>query len=180
MLKQKIILGILCLSLSACATLTRGTHELVTINSEPVGAKAVSDIQSKNEKNTVDGYLGCRQTPCKINLPRKSTPLITVSKDGHESIKFKLISTNATSKATTPEGTIVAGIPPGSYAQAGAPEFLRSIPVGGLIVLDAIRTLGVSALVDAGSGAGRSLSPNPVTAFLAPLSDTKPDQEKAP
>jgi len=144
MLKQKIILGILCLSLSACATLTRGTHELVTINSEPVGAKAVSDIQSKNEKNTVDGYLGCRQTPCKINLPRKSTPLITVSKDGHESIKFKLISTNATSKATTPEGTIVAGIPPGSY------------------------------------GAGRSLSPNPVTAFLAPLSDTKPDQEKAP
>ena len=158
----------------------RGTHEVVSINSEPVGAKVVSDIQSKTETNTVDGYLGCEPTPCGINLPRKYTPVITVSKDGHESIKFKLISTNATSKATTPEGTIVAGIPPGSYAQAGTPEFIRSIPVGGLIVLDAIRTLGVSALVDAGTGAGRSLSPNPVTAFLAPLSNTKPDQETTP
>lgn len=158
----------------------RGTHEVVSINSEPVGAKVVSDIQSKTETNTVDGYLGCEPTPCGINLPRKYTPVITVSKDGHESIKFKLISTNATSKATTPEGTIVAGIPPGSYGQAGTPEFIRSIPVGGLIVLDAIRTLGVSALVDAGTGAGRSLSPNPVTAFLAPLSNTKPDQETTP
>jgi len=180
MLKQKITLGLLCLSLSACATLTRGTHEVVTINSEPVGAKVVSDIQSKTETNTIDGYLGCDPTPCGINLPRKSNPLITVSKAGYQSIKFKLISTNATSKSTTPEGTIIAGIPSGSYVQAGKPAFLRSIPVGGFIVLDAVQTLGVSAIVDATSGAGRSLSPNPVTAFLAPLSDTKPAQESTP
>ena len=47
----------------------RGTHEVVSINSEPVGAKVVSDIQSKTETNTVDGYLGCEPTPCGINHP---------------------------------------------------------------------------------------------------------------
>ena len=57
MLKQKIILGVLCLSLSGCATLTRGTHEVVSINSEPVGAKAISDVQSNSQKNTLNGYI---------------------------------------------------------------------------------------------------------------------------
>lgn len=177
---QKIVLAVFCLSLSACATLTRGTHEMVKISSEPAGAKAVSDILSKNKENTLDGYLGCKPTPCGINLPRKSTPVITVSKVGYQTIQFKLVSTNATSKSTTPEGTIIAGIPPGSYAQAGTPEFLKSIPVGGAIILGGIQTFGVSALIDAGTGAGRSLSPNPVTAFLTPLPKTKSLQDKTP
>lgn len=156
--------------LGACATLTRGTHEAVEINSEPVGATVVSDIPSTNQDLAINGHLGCMPTPCKINFPRKSTPVLTVSKDGYESIKFQLISTNSTSKSATPEGTIIAGIPPGSYAQAGKPGFLKSIPIGGVIVFDSIQTLGLSALLDAGTGAGRSLSPNPVTAFLAPTS----------
>ena len=180
MLKQKIILGVLCLSLSACATLTRGTHEVVSINSEPVGAKAISDVQSNSQKNTLNGYIGCEPTPCELNLPRKSTPLITVSKDGYQDIKFKLISTNSTSKTATPEGSIIAGIPPGSYAQAGKPTFLKSIPVGGVIIWDAITTMGASAVLDASTGAGRSLSPNPVTAFLAPDQPAAIDQGGTP
>ena len=180
MLKRKIAVLILSLSLSACATLTRGTHEVVEINSEPVGAKAISDVQSKNQKNTIGGYIGCEPTPCGLNLPRKSTPLITVSKDGHQTIKFKLISTNATSKSATPEGSIVAGVPPGSYVQAGRPTFLKSIPMGGVIVWDAITTMGASALLDASTGAGRSLSPNPVTAFLAPEAEPAKTIEKTP
>jgi len=168
MITRTIVLLTLSFSLSACATVTRGTHEVVEINSEPVGAKAVSDVQSTNQKNTIDGYIGCEPTPCGLNLPRKSTPLITVSKEGHQPITFKLISTNATSKSATPEGSIIAGIPPGSYAQAGDPTFLKSIPIAGVIIWDSIMTLGASAILDAGTGAGRSLSPNPVTAFLAP------------
>lgn len=166
MIKKTIILLGLTLSLNACATITRGTHEVVKINSEPVGAKVVSDIKSNNENN-IDGYIGCEPTPCELNLSRKSQPHITVSKEGYQSITFKLISTNATTKSATPEGTIIAGLPPGSYAQAGEPDLLKSIPVGGLIVLNSISTWGASALLDAATGAGRSLSPNPVTAFLA-------------
>lgn len=176
-MKHNAIIIIMSIQLGACATITRGTHEVVEINSEPVGAKVVSDIQSTHQTLSIDGFLGCTPTPCTLNLPRKSKPILTVSKDGYDSIKFQLISTNSTSKSATPEGTIVAGIPPGSYAQAGTPDFLRSIPVGGLIVFDAVRTLGVSALIDAGTGAGRSLSPNPVTAYLAPQSNTKLDKD---
>jgi len=171
-MKHHALVIILCLNLGACASLTRGTHEGVEFNSEPAGATVVSDIQSDKQDLAINGYLGCSPTPCKIRFSRKSTPVLTVSKDGYESIKFQLISTNATSKSATPEGTIIAGIPPGSYAQAGKPKFLKSIPVGGLIVSDAILTLGASALLDYGTGAGRSLSPNPVTAFLAPKSET--------
>lgn len=168
MIKSKITLLILSLSLSACTTLARGTNEVVNIQSEPSGAKAVSDIPSESQTRAIDGFLGCEPTPCDINLPRKSSPVITVSKSGFQGIKFKIISSNATSKSAIPTGTIVAGIPPGSYVQAGEPGVLSSIPVGGIILLDAVRTLGVSAVIDAASGAGKSLSPNPVTVFLAP------------
>ena len=160
--------------------MTRGTHEVVDINSEPIGAKAVSDIQSKSQDNAFDGFIGCEPTPCQLNLPRKSTPLITISKEGHQTITFKLISTNSTSKYATPEGSIVAGVPPGSYVQAGKPTFLKSIPVGGVIIWDAITTLGASAVLDATTGAGRSLSPNPVTAFLAPEQPTSSTQDNTP
>ena len=180
MLRRKIALLILSISLSACATLTRGTHEVVEINSEPVGAKAVSDIQSNSQKNSIDGFIGCEPTPCGLNLPRKSTPLITVSKDGYQEIKFKLISTNSTSKSATPEGSIIAGIPPGSYAQAGKPTLLKSIPIAGVIVFDAFATWGASAVLDASTGAGRSLSPNPVTAFLAPEQSETTLQSNSP
>ena len=180
MITRTIVLLTLSFSLSACATLTRGTHEVVEVNSEPIGAKAVSNIESNSQKNTIGGFIGCEPTPCNLNLPRKSTPLITVSKNGYQDIKFKLISTNSTSKSATPEGSIIAGIPPGCYAQAGKPTFLKSIPVGGVIVWDAITTLGASAVLDATTGAGRSLSPNPVTAFLAPDQPSTPAQGTTP
>jgi hypothetical protein len=158
---------------SACATATRGTHERVMINSEPVGATALSDIASQNAKNTIDGFIGCEPTPCGLNISRKAAPVITVSKDGYQPIKFKIISSNATSATSVPTGAIVAGIAPGSYVKAGSPDLLKRIPIGGAIIAGGLFSFGGGIVLDAATGAGRSLSPNPVTAYLAPLPETK-------
>jgi len=164
--------------LSACATATRGTHEMVMINSEPPGAIAISDISSKREKNTVNGYIGCEPTPCGLNISRRAAPVITVQKDGYQPIKFKVVSSNATSSTSVPTGAIIAGIAPGSYVKAGSPDLLKRIPVGGAIIAGGLFSLGGGLILDAATGAGRSLSPNPVTAFLAPARESIKESAK--
>jgi len=39
--------------ISGCATATRGTHEMVQINSEPAGARAISNIPNKTKNSNL-------------------------------------------------------------------------------------------------------------------------------
>jgi len=169
-MKSQILL-VLSIGLFAggCATATRGTHEMVKISSEPSGARVISDIPNKTQKNNFDGYYGCEPTPCGLNISRRAAPILTVEKDGYASIKFKIISSNATSATSVPTGAVVAGTQEGSHVVAGSPELLKRIPVGGAIIFGGLMSLGGGLVLDAATGAGRSLSPNPVTAFLMPV-----------
>jgi hypothetical protein len=175
------------IAISACATVTQGMNEGVEINSVPPGATALTDIKSRSNK-AIDGYLGCRPTPCSISISRKVDPVISVSLDGHTPIKFKVTSAVATSSTSIPTGSLVAGLPKGSHVVAGQADFLKRIPVGGRVVASGIMTLGIGTIVDVGiTGANKNLSPNPVTVFLAPLggwgddgaASTSPDGEDA-
>ncbi|MBL7131293.1 MAG: PEGA domain-containing protein [Candidatus Omnitrophica bacterium] len=56
---------------SGCCTIVRGNRQLVTINSEPIGAKV-----------KIDGLRGT--TPYTANLARNQDYVATVSKDGYE------------------------------------------------------------------------------------------------
>ena len=165
---KKITLLLIGLSLSACATATRGTHEVVKINSEPAGARAISDIPNKTQNNNLEGFYGCAPTPCSINFSRRAEPVISIEKEGFQDIKFKVISSVATSSSSIPRGSIVAGTQNGSHVVTGSPEFLKSIPVGGASIFGGVMSLGAGTLLDVATGAGLSLSPNPVTVFLAP------------
>lgn len=62
-----------CSLLGACATVTRGTREHVSIETEPPGATAV----------TTTGY-SCVSTPCRLYLPRKKSFDVTISKSGYQ------------------------------------------------------------------------------------------------
>ena len=152
--------------MSGCATATRGTHEMLNISSEPIGAMAISDVPTTNEKLSLNGFYGCEPTPCGINLPRKSSPVITISKPGYDPIKFKVTSAVATSSSSIPTGTLVAGLPPGSHVIAGSPDLLKRIPVGGQVLTGAIFSMGIGAALDLSTGANKNLTPNPVTAVL--------------
>lgn len=153
---------------SGCATATRGTHEVVKINSEPSGARAISNIPNKTQKNNLNGFYGCEPTPCSINFLRRAEPVISIEKDGYKDIKFKIVSSIATSSTSLATGTIVAGTQNGSHVVVGSPDFLKRIPIGGASIFGGVMTLGGGSIIDSVSGAGLSLSPNPVTVFLAP------------
>ena len=170
---QKIVILTLSLSLTACATATRGTHEMVKINSEPSGARAISNIPNKTKTSNLDGFYGCEPTPCSIIFSRRSDPVISIEKNGYKNIKFKVVSSVATSSSSVPTGSIVAGTKKGSHVVAGSPEFLQSIPVGGASIFGGVLTFGAGAVLDGATGAGLSLSPNPVTVFLAPAEPAK-------
>ena len=169
----KTIFALLVLTLtSACATATRGSHEMIQINSVPEGAAAITDFKAKRLQTFKDGtqseYWGCAPTPCGINLPRKSAPVVDVSLDGFKSIKFKIVSTWETGASSVPSGAIVAGTQRGSHVIAGKPDVLKRIPIQGASVTGGVATLGAGSVLDYVSGANLSLSPNPVTVILAP------------
>jgi len=61
--------------LSACATVSKGTHERVLFETMPPGAKVVTEVETKASKTarrknpdlTPDFY-SCEPTPCEIRL----------------------------------------------------------------------------------------------------------------
>lgn len=159
--------------LSACATMTQGANEGLRVESVPPGATALTDIKSTG-RHSVDGYVGCSPTPCSISISRKASPVIRVSLDGYQPIKFKVTSAVATSSTSIPTGSLMAGLPPGSYVIAGKTDVLKRIPVGGRVIVGSVLTLGAGAVLDVAiTGANKNLTPNPVTAFLAPI-DAEP------
>lgn len=97
---KKLSLIILAMSLGACSTVTRGTTSNVTFESEPAGASV----------KTSSGHV-C-QTPCIIEIPRKTEFVTTFSKEGYD-------------EAYVPVKTRLAG--------AGAAGFAGNILVGGVI-----------------------------------------------
>lgn len=71
------------LSLSACATITRGTTQAFEVKTTPAGA----------EVQTSTG-LYCKSTPCVFaNVPRNSNFVVTITKPG-----FKTVTTNVTNE----------------------------------------------------------------------------------
>ena len=172
-MKRHLFLSIgLSLIFTGCATATRGTHEMVQINSEPAGARAISNIPNNTKNSNLNGFYGCEPTPCGINFSRRAEPVISVEKAGYKDIKFKVVSSIATSSTSLATGTIVAGTQNGSHVVVGSPDFLKRIPIGGASIFGGVMTLGGGSIIDGVSGAGLSLSPNPVTVFLAPEATT--------
>lgn len=175
---SSFVLFALCAGLSGCATAVRGSSEAVEISSLPQGASAISDLPSKRPLTFKDGsvhnFYGCAPTPCRINLPRRSAPVVLVSKQGYAPIKFKIVSTWETGAASVPPGAVVAGTPGGSHVIAGTPDALRRIPVQGASLIGGVMSVGAGSAIDFISGSNFSLSPNPVTVKLAPLGVSAP------
>lgn len=72
------------ISLSACATITKGTDDTVRINSQPEGAKVTL---AETRGKLTDQYC---QTPCLLELNRKWNYKVTFEKDGYKSLETLL------------------------------------------------------------------------------------------
>ena len=112
MILKAILAGVLTVSVSGCATITRGTNDKLVVNSTPPAAKV----------NLSTGQ-NCDATPCTFKLPRRSKLNVVVSKERCETQTIRVtskISHKAVAGATVGNvlvgGLIGAGVDGGSGA----------------------------------------------------------------
>ena len=105
---------------SGCATITKGSNDVLIIESTPEDAQVqLSSGQS------------CLSTPCAIEVPRKSTLTVTVSKAGCKTRKINVLSKMSTSGGAAVAGNVLVGgiIGLGVDAATGAAKELSPNPV---------------------------------------------------
>jgi len=112
------ILAIAALS-TGCATITRGTTEVLIIETTPVGA----DVELSNG-------MRCR-TPCSLEMKRKNAVVVDISKEGYESVRVNVLSQIAGAGAAGMAGNVILGgvIGAGVDAATGATKQLKPNPV---------------------------------------------------
>lgn len=90
--------AILALTVSGCATITRGTTNQVTVSSEPGGAEAISS-----------SGLICPSTPCTWEISRKTEFAVTFKKQGYNTEQVQVGTKVAGSGAAGFAGNVLAG-----------------------------------------------------------------------
>jgi len=81
------------LSVTGCATITRGTKDVFVVETDPIGASVT----------TTNGF-NCKATPCSIKMARKSDFDVTISKPG-----YKTWTGHVTNKVAGGGGAAMAG-----------------------------------------------------------------------
>lgn len=104
---------------TGCATITRGTTEVLVIETTPVGA----DVELSNG-------MRCK-TPCSLEMKRKNAVVVDISKDGYESVRVNVLPQIAGAGAAGMAGNVILGgvIGAGVDAATGATKQLKPNPV---------------------------------------------------
>jgi len=114
-----IAIALGCLSLSGCATVTRGTTQAFTVESAPIGATASFSNGERCE------------TPCTLTLKRKYPVAIEVCKSGYATVTTQVVSQVSGAGGTAMAGNVIIGglIGAGIDAGSGAMKDLRPNPL---------------------------------------------------
>jgi hypothetical protein len=124
-----IAVAMLGVAVSGCATVTRGTTNQVTVNSEPAGAEAITSTG-----------LTCPMTPCTWEISRKTEFTVTFKKQGYQTQQVPVGTKIAGSGAAGFAGNVLVGgiVGMGVDAATGAtlehfpnPVFVTLEPVAG-------------------------------------------------
>ncbi|WP_106745592.1 translation initiation factor 2 [Yoonia maritima] len=113
---------ILCaaVSVSGCATVTRGTNDVLNVNTTPSGAQ----VQTSN------GF-SCASTPCAIKMPRRSEFVVSIAKAGCRPVNVNVTHKTANGGGAALAGNVLVGgvIGLGVDAATGASQELMPNPV---------------------------------------------------
>lgn len=101
------ILALTSMLLTSCATITRGTKEVLVVESEPVGAKVTTTI----------GLTGT--TPATFKVSRKGGFVVTIEKEGYEAVQVQVSSQVAGAGAAGMAGNVLLGGLIGAAVDAG-------------------------------------------------------------
>ncbi len=114
-----LLVAALCMINSGCATVTRGTKDTLVIESNPAGAT----VRLSN------GMTG--KTPTSFKLPRKDSLVVTIEKEGYETLTVNVNSQVSGAGAVGMAGNVLVGGLVGAVIDplSGAMKDLRPNPV---------------------------------------------------
>ena len=118
--KLCVVISVSALTISGCASVTRGTKDVLEIKTEPSGAQ----VQTSN------GF-SCDSTPCAIKMPRRSELVVNITKRGCKPIAVNVTHKTAGAGAAGLAGNVLVGgiIGIGVDAATGASQDLVPNPV---------------------------------------------------
>ena len=120
-------IAIASLSLVGCATVTRGTKEVLVVESDPIGAKVSTSL----------GLTGI--TPATSKVSRKGGFVVTIEKEGYETVQVQVSNQVAGAGAAGMAGNILLGGLIGAAIDAGSgamkelkpnPIIVKMVPLG--------------------------------------------------
>ena len=108
------------LMLGACATVTRGTNEVLEIRTEPSGARV----------STSNG-MSCEDTPCGLKMPRRSNLTVEITKKGCKPVEVQVSNQTAGGGGAALAGNVLVGgvVGLGVDAATGASQELVPNPI---------------------------------------------------
>lgn len=122
--------AVVCAALSstACATITRGTSEAWTVQTEPSGAAV----------RTTAGF-ACDATPCTFKMPRKAEFQVTITKPGYKTVNTQVIHQVSAGGGAGMAGNVILGgiIGAGVDIASGAMMELKPNPLVVTLELEA-------------------------------------------
>jgi len=115
-----VICGPILLSLGGCATVTRGTTEVLVIETDPPGADV--EITPANQH--------CK-TPCSAKLRRKDNQMVVIKRAGYEDVQVNVQPQIAGAGAAGMAGNVIVGglIGVAIDAASGATKELKPNPI---------------------------------------------------
>lgn len=178
---SRLCLLLALISLSACATVSKGTHERVRFETTPPGARVVTEVETpasqsarKRNPDKPKEFFSCEPTPCEIKLSRRTNTVATLTYPNMEPLEFAITSgASARNLAPNVTGGAATGVAAGGLGVAistgfGASTAASLAAVAGPAAIIAVGVGGSMALVDLASGAGLQLSPNPLVVTMVP------------
>ena len=120
-----LIAAVAALSLSGCATVTRGTTQEFTITTVPAGASV----------STSNGFQ-CPSTPCTLKMPRRPGFTVEVSLPGYQTQTLTVESSMSGGGGAALAGNVIIGgvIGAGVDATSGALNDLKPNPLEVILV----------------------------------------------
>ncbi|QFG37277.1 hypothetical protein BDE18_1611 [Paracoccus pantotrophus] len=104
-------------SLAGCATITRGTKDVLIVNTTPGGAQVkLSDGQT------------CGNTPCSFKVPRKSELNVLVTKDRCKPQQIRVTNRVAGGGGAAMAGNVLVGGIIGAGVDASSGAMLELVP----------------------------------------------------
>lgn len=116
-MRKTILACGIALALAGCATITRGTQDVLIVQSTPGGAQ----VQLSNGET-------CNATPCTFKLPRKSELQVTISKQGCEPQQIRVTNKVANGGGAAMAGNVFVGGIIGAGVDAGTGSTLDLVP----------------------------------------------------